>query len=115
MHPPRFPSPPPPKTGRFLVLVLVRGWVNPRTTVQLEGLDKLKKFHNLIGYRTHSLHFQGWTNALFWRQDVIKEQYKKGNLKRNKSIFKHSLNNAHTKYVGYLKCFYDWRKKTLNF
>jgi hypothetical protein len=25
MHPPRFPSPPPPKTGRFLVLVLVRG------------------------------------------------------------------------------------------
>jgi hypothetical protein len=40
---------------RFLVLIFLRSWVDPRAIVGLEGLDKLKKKFNLIGTRTGDL------------------------------------------------------------
>jgi hypothetical protein len=43
-------------TGRFLVPISVRGWVDSRPIVPLEGLGQLKKFH-LIGTRSLS-----WSN-----------------------------------------------------
>jgi hypothetical protein len=43
--------------GKFLVLVSVRGRVDPRILVQLEGLGQLKKkiYTDVIGNRTHDL------------------------------------------------------------
>jgi hypothetical protein len=42
-------------SGRFLVLIFVRGCVDPNVIVQLEGLGQLKKPTELIRNRTHNL------------------------------------------------------------
>jgi hypothetical protein len=36
-------------TGRFLVLISVRDWVDPRAIVRLEGFGKLKNPMNSLG------------------------------------------------------------------
>jgi hypothetical protein len=41
--------------GRFLVLIVVRGRVNPTAIVRLEGLGKLNKSSELIRNRTRDL------------------------------------------------------------
>jgi hypothetical protein len=38
-----------PQKDNWLVLVSVRGWIDPMTTVQLKGLDHLKKLMTLTG------------------------------------------------------------------
>jgi hypothetical protein len=41
--------------GRFLVLFYIRGLVDPRAIVRLEGLSQLKKKIHLIGIRSRDL------------------------------------------------------------
>jgi hypothetical protein len=50
---PRAGRPLPP--GRFLVLISVRGRVDPRAILRLEGLGQLKNTMNSFGNRTHDL------------------------------------------------------------
>jgi hypothetical protein len=40
---------------RYLLLIYVRGWVDPKATVQLERLGQLKRFNDIVRNRTRDV------------------------------------------------------------
>jgi hypothetical protein len=56
--------------GRFLVLISVRGWVDPRAIVRLEGLGQLKKISGYVETAPLNRCFGKTHHTCLWKRSI---------------------------------------------